>query len=208
MRITIFVLFILIFLFNSGNCYSQNTKISLDLENVTIKEVFDEIQNKTEFKILYMNSEIDLQRKISLKVKKKRIKKILSIIFANTDVAYEIIGNQIILKIESLKRSIKPISSVNENTDLNEVVSKEEQVQGTIVDELDVPLSGVNVVEKGTVNGTSTDFDGNYSITVSSDAVLIFTSVGFTTKEISVDEQSTINVSLVKETEQLSLIHI
>ena len=203
MRITIFVLFILIFLFNSGNCYSQNTKISLDLENVTIKEVFDEIQNKTEFKILYMNSEIDLQRKISLKVKKKRIKKILSIIFANTDVAYEIIGNQIILKIESLKRSIKPISSVNENTDLNEVVSKEEQVQGTIVDELDVPLSGVNVVEKGTVNGTSTDFDGNYSITVSSDAVLIFTSVGFTTKEISVDEQSTINVSLVKETEQL-----
>ena len=161
MQIKTLLFFIIFFLLNLSKCYSQNKNISLDFEDARIEEVFDEIEAKTAFKIFYMNAEIDLQRKISIKVDKKSIEKTLKILFADTYIVYEIIGKQILLKIDLLKNKSAPISSVNENTDL-------EEVQGTIIDTFGVRLSGVNVVEKGTSNGTSTDFDGRYNISVSS----------------------------------------
>ena len=77
-------------------------------------------------------------------------------------------------------------------------------ISGTVTDDLGTPLPGVNVVEQGTTNGTSTDFDGNYSINVSSSsAILEFSSLGFSTKQVAIAGQSTINVSLEEDTEQL-----
>ncbi len=64
-------------------------------------------------------------------------------------------------------------------------------------------LSGVNVVEKGTSNGTTTDFDGNYTISVKPNAVLVFSYLGFKTKEVAVNGQSTLNVSLLEDASQL-----
>ncbi len=72
----------------------------------------------------------------------------------------------------------------------------QQTVSGKVTDDNGVPLAGVNIVEKGTTNGTTTDFDGNYQISVASDATLIFSYVGFTTKEIAVSGQSVINVLL------------
>ena len=66
------------------------------------------------------------------------------------------------------------------------------------------PVPGANVVEKGTTNGVSTDFDGNYSISVASnDAILIFSYLGLETKEISVNGSSTLNASLIENAESL-----
>lgn len=58
------------------------------------------------------------------------------------------------------------------------------------------PVPGVNVLEKGTSNGTATDADGNYSISVSNNATLVFTFVGFATKEVVVGASTVIDVSL------------
>ncbi len=58
------------------------------------------------------------------------------------------------------------------------------------------PLPGVTVVEKGTTNGTVTDFDGNYQLTVPADAILQFSFVGMQTQEIEVSGQNVINVQL------------
>ena len=69
-------------------------------------------------------------------------------------------------------------------------------VSGTITGTDGVPLIGVNILEKGTSNGTVTDVDGNYSITVPSDATLIISYTGFTTREIAVAGQSSIDITL------------
>lgn len=76
-------------------------------------------------------------------------------------------------------------------------------VSGTVSDENGTPLPSVNVVERGTSNGTSTDFDGNYSITVSSGATLVFSSLGYATSEIAVNNSSTINATLAEDASQL-----
>src|SRR5690606_4680648 len=58
------------------------------------------------------------------------------------------------------------------------------------------PLAGATVLEKGTSNGTTTDFDGNFTITTESDAVLEISYLGYKTQEVAVDGRSEINVQL------------
>ncbi|UOY05894.1 SusC/RagA family TonB-linked outer membrane protein [Muricauda sp. SCSIO 64092] len=77
-------------------------------------------------------------------------------------------------------------------------------VSGTVTDDFGTLLPGVNVVEKGTINGTSSDFDGNYTIEVTdSSSILVFSYIGFTPQEVVVGNRSTIDISLVTDTEQL-----
>lgn len=78
-------------------------------------------------------------------------------------------------------------------------------VSGQVLDEAGKSMPGVNVLVKGTTIGTSTDTDGNYSIEVeSSNAVLVFSFIGYLTQEIPVGNQTIINVSLVPDVETLS----
>ncbi len=69
-------------------------------------------------------------------------------------------------------------------------------VTGTVTDASGIPLSFVNVVEKGTTNGTTTSMDGDFSIEVNENATLAFSYVGFNTQEIEVNGQTSINVTL------------
>jgi len=70
------------------------------------------------------------------------------------------------------------------------------QVTGTVTGADGAPITGVNVVEKGTSNGAISDFDGNYQISAASDATLVFSYVGYETQEFAVANQSVVNVSL------------
>ena len=76
-------------------------------------------------------------------------------------------------------------------------------ITGSVIDATGTPLPGANVLVKGTTNGTQTDFDGNYSIEADSDAILVFSYIGFSTQEIAVDGNSIIDVSLTEDASQL-----
>lgn len=76
-------------------------------------------------------------------------------------------------------------------------------VTGTVLDADNLPIPGVNVIVKNTSNGTQTDFDGKYTISVSNTDVLVFQYVGMKTKEVTVGNQSTIDVTLMGDVEAL-----
>ncbi len=78
----------------------------------------------------------------------------------------------------------------------NMAVSSQSTINGTVIDDAGEPLAGVNIVEKGTSNGTATDFDGNYEIEVTEDATLVFSYIGFNSIEVSSSGKSTIDVTL------------
>ncbi|WP_010517107.1 TonB-dependent receptor [Croceivirga radicis] len=94
--------------------------------------------------------------------------------------------------------SSNPIAeNKEEKTKINVSISRYQNVvTGKVTDENGIALAGVNILEKGTSNGTTSDFDGNYSISVANDATLVFSYIGFGTNEIKVAGQSTINVTL------------
>lgn len=78
-------------------------------------------------------------------------------------------------------------------------------IEGKITDAAGLSLPGVNINEKGTKNGTSTDFEGSFKINVSnSKAILVITYLGFQTQEISVAGKSKINVSLAEQSNALT----
>lgn len=81
--------------------------------------------------------------------------------------------------------------------DLNNSVQS--TITGTVTDDAGAPLPGANVIVQGTTNGTQTDFDGNYTIEAASDATLIFSYLGFQTKQVAVDGQSTINTRMAED---------
>lgn len=82
--------------------------------------------------------------------------------------------------------------------------SQQRTVTGTVVASDDgIGIPGVNVVVKGTSSGSATDFDGNYSINVNNNSVLVFSYLGFVTKEVAVGGQTTVNVSLEEDVNAL-----
>jgi len=76
-------------------------------------------------------------------------------------------------------------------------------VVGVVTDNFGDPIIGANMIEKGTTNGTITDFDGNYSITVPQGATLQVSYIGYLTKEVTVGTQKVINITLVEDSQAL-----
>ncbi len=89
-----------------------------------------------------------------------------------------------------------------------QVKSQKILVSGIISDGEGEKLAGVNVMEKGATNGTSTNMDGRFSITVASDAVLVFKMLGFVSQEIAVKNKSQINLQMVTDLKKLSEVMV
>ena len=85
-----------------------------------------------------------------------------------------------------------------------QTVFSQTAITGTVLDAEGSPLPGVSILIKGTNTGTSTDFDGNYSLNAKQGDVLVFTYIGFVTQEIPVKEQRQINVVLQEDIAQLN----
>lgn len=197
MRLTTLLLFTVLIGLHANNGYSQRTKITLTMDDSSLSQVIDEIEATTDFRFVYRNSQVDVGRKVSVNVKKARITEVLELLFGNTAIDYSIREKQIHLKIRSnpSKNIPKQQASVRQDPI---------QVSGKVADVNGVPMSAVSVVIKGTSRGVATDFDGNYQITVpNSQSVLVFTNIGFAEKEITVGNQTIINVTMEEAVSQL-----
>jgi TonB-linked SusC/RagA family outer membrane protein len=191
---TLFIL--LAFTTYASNSYSQRTKITLDLENVTVREMMDVIENQTDFRFVYRTKDVNLARRISIRMKKVPIQLILDEVFGNSEIEYAVNDNdlQVHLKKKDLGSNISTKPKIKGEPPLQLTVS------GTVMDESGTPLPGANVIEKGTTNGTQSDFDGNFTITIADEnAVLVFSYLGFQNQEIQVGNRTNINVNLVAD---------
>lgn len=82
--------------------------------------------------------------------------------------------------------------------------AQQQTVSGTVVDDFGQPLIGVSILEKGTTNGVITDMDGNFTLKLTSDSrILVFSYIGYKTREVSVAGKSTVNVTMSEDAEQL-----
>ena len=86
------------------------------------------------------------------------------------------------------------------------MIAQNKTVSGIVTDTNNMPLAGANVILRGTTTGTSTDFDGNYALTIPSDGVLVYSMVGFKTQEISTEGRSVVDVVLQEDIEALSAV--
>lgn len=175
-----------------ANSYSQK-KLSLDMQEVSVAEVIHAIETNTAYKFLLNRKDVDVDRKVTIQVKDQTVEKVLDQLFLGTPINYEILKNQIILtktpENESPPTNSKP---------------QDYNVSGTIKGPDGMPLPGVNILEKGTKNGTATDFDGYFEFSVSDpNATIVVSYIGFATQEIALNGKSTIEISLKEDTASL-----
>ncbi len=205
LKMKLSTLFILAALFSmqANETYGQRTKVTLDLNNVSVGQLIDEIESKTEFEFVYKIKDVNLDRIVSIKVNRERIANVLNQVFQNTNTTFNLNDRRIYL----VKRTEPDLSIQPEEA--NSTAPVQNAVQGTITDERGQLLPGASIIEKGTTNGVSSDFDGNYSIEVSgSDAVLQVSYLGYSTKEVAVNGQSTLNIQLQPDAGKLEEVVI
>ena len=171
MRTFIFLFCTSIFAFTTSNVVSQNSKVYIEKNSeLTVDEIFDLVKNQTEYKFFYEEELFKDFPKIKLKkgfiVTNRLLKRSLS----HGNFYIELSPNNTILIKEN-----KP-----EIIELQEI-----EISGKILDSNGQPLPGASIIEKGTTNGTQTDFDGNFTLDVSDqNSTLVVYFLGFSTKEV------------------------
>lgn len=182
MRTFIFLLCSTAFGFTSAEVFSQNTKIHIHKDQVvSIDEVFDLLRNQTDYTFIYEEDLFKDVPKVQLKKGTIRANKLLEICFSGKDFELDLKEDKIII-----------IAKEPSSTALQTFT-----VSGTVMDTDGQPLPGANIVEKGTTNGVTADFDGNFSINLNGDnAVLVVSYIGYATKEVVVNGQPIVNITL------------
>lgn len=175
--------------------YSQKTTFTISVQDQSVKEVFDYIEQHSEFIIFYLDETIDVNRKVSVNLKDQRVESILEQLFKNTDVMYTINDRQILLSKRKEVTEVAPVVAV--------VQQKKNTVTGVVLDPTGMPVIGANIMVKGTTSGTITDMDGKFSLDVDKDATLVISYIGFASQEIKVGNQTKLSISLKEDSEAL-----
>ncbi len=187
MRTFIFLFCTTIFALTPTNIVSQNSKIKVEEDKtLTVDEVFKLIKNQTDYRFFYEEGLFENFPKVYLKRGVISTNKLLKRSLSQGNLNITVTANNAILIKE---QHPKPI-----------INKQEYQVSGVVTDDTGQPLSGANILEKGTINGAQTDFDGNFTLTLKDEnAVLVFSYIGYKTQEIFVDNRTEINVVLEED---------
>lgn len=176
----------------SASVYSQTTKLSLNVQNQSIKDILYLIENQTDFRFIYESGKINLDKKVSVQVREQSVEFVLRQLFNNEGVDYEITENNLIL----INPSPEQLKSAAQE-------KNRKKITGVVRDQKGEPIIGANVFEKGTTNGTVTDIDGKYSLEVSMGSLLQISYIGYDSKEIKVGNSDVVNILLTEDTETL-----
>lgn len=172
----VFCLILLSFLAVNLEARAQNTaRITLELKNIALKKALAEIEEQSSY--LFFNQGVDLSLTVSVSVKNETIENTCKTLFTPFGVRYKIDGTQIY------------ISKIKKTT-----------LSGTVLDASGLPVPGATVMEHGTSNGTMTDLDGKFSLTVvGNDGVLDINCLGYETKSITVGTRTVFSIVLQEE---------
>ena len=191
MRTFIFLFCATLFALSPVDVVSQNSKIKIEEDKIlSVDQVFDLIMEQTEYRFFYEEGIFKDYPKVHLRKGVIRTNKLLKESLSQSNLSITVTANDAIL----IKKNPQKII---------EEEQAEYQVSGTITDQDGQPLPGASVVEKGTDNGTQSDFDGVFGITVSHGGILEISYVGFLTQRITITQDETIKVQLLEDTASL-----
>ena len=184
MKTTLFLILVAISQVIAVGTYSQNTRISLNSKNSTLKDILAQIEYKSEFFFMYDATKVNVDQKVDIYAENQLLTKILDLMFENKGISYTINNRQIALySFENVDQVVQSL-----------------KVSGKVTDSSGSPLPGVSVVVKGTTNGTITDSNGNYSFSnVPEQATLQFSFVGMKGQEVAVGTRTIINLTMVDD---------
>ena len=192
MKITFLFLFVLIFCLHAETTNSQNIRVTIKRSNVELRDVLNNIEEQTDYLFVY-DKYVDVNHKVSVNSDKRPLEEVLGELFAKTDIKYAVDGTYIVLSSKD---------KIVEKTQIQKVTQQKRTITGVVKDIHEEPVIGANVVEKGTTNGTITDIDGKFSLSVSENSTLLVSYIGYANQEVKVGNQTSYTIVL-KEDQQV-----
>ena len=181
---SILILFLLSGVILSTN--AQDPHLSIDLNKVTIKQFFDEIQRKTDYTFSYREGVLDNDRDVVVSAKNKSLSEILTSVLKPKGLSFSIQAKSIVVTRQTL-------------------AAQQSTVKGRVVNSSGEPLIGVTVYSKDNKRGVATDIDGNFSIRVGSGKTsLQFTYVGYKPETVPVKNRDFIAVTMEEDSHMLN----
>ncbi|MCC9019730.1 SusC/RagA family TonB-linked outer membrane protein [Flavobacterium lipolyticum] len=191
MKALLFVALFFIGLTVKAARFDIGKRVTLKVENESIKSVFQKIEKQVDVHFMYETNQVNTNQKISLKLNNVPLEQALDKICSNLLLRYEMVSNNIVIK-----KSIK----------VSDVGQGKISISGTVFGGDDgMPLPGVGIKDKDSDATATTDFDGTFKIEInSSAAVLVFSYVGYVTQEVKVTQSDkNISVKLAADMKQL-----
>ena len=186
MRFVIFFLFVTQFqLIAKESTYAASATISIQAEQMLLTDLFSQIEKQTEFLFFYVDKDV-ANIKVNVKAQDQKIDEVLAQALAKTDLIYT-------------------INDRNVNI-INKTYAKQQQsktITGKVIDQNGDPVVGANVIEKGTTNGSITDQDGRFTLSVSPGASLLISYIGYNTQEIVIGNKSDFTIHLTEDTQSI-----
>ena len=155
-------------------------------KNTTLEKVFKELHKKTGYEFFYRDEVLQKAKKFDIKVVNATIEEVLERCFQDQPLNYSIANNVISIKEKEPERQPVPLPPPVD-------------VKGTVYDEKGKPLAGVSIIVVGEKKGVSTDDKGNFLISVSENAVLSFSYIGYKTVTVPVKGKNSIEITLSQD---------
>ena len=186
--------------FGMAESRAESPRSNTVLNTVTLSDFLSDLSEKHEVFFTYSPNLVSKTILDPSDYNYPKLDRIINKLEKRTNFDFEYLGNKYYVvyhkKVE--KSHVSKVSSFNTMglMTLSSPKFIQNTVSGKVTDQDGLALAGVNILEKGTTNGTTSDFDGNYEIAVDDTATLVFSYIGFGTKEVKVAGRSTINTQL------------
>ena len=190
---------------NANSLYSQSARLSIEMNNVSIEEVLNKIEENSEFHFIYNNELVNVDRKVNVKFDNETIESILKKVFCSCWTLATIsisFGRRIICFSFTLYSTLVDLKTFFRMDIVAKVQQEQKTVKGVVSDQFG-PIAGANVSIQGTTVGTITDMYGNFTIEVPENATLQISFIGYNTCFVKVAGQSNLNVTLTEDTQKL-----
>lgn len=172
-------------LLHSGIASAQDVRVTLDMEDTALEEVLGALESQTRY-LFSPSSDVDVKQSVSINVSGAELKTVLAQLKAQTGLDFSIENATIFITVPK-----QPVSRT---------------VRGKVVDTSNIPVPGVSVFVKGTTLGTTTDLDGNFSLTIPGEMLggrLVFSSIGYAEVEMSIGNRRTFDVTIQEASVEL-----
>jgi len=180
------------------NAKAVAQQVSIQVENVSLREVFRTLTEQTGYDFLYVSEDLREAHPVTLNIKEQPLVQVLENVLANQPLTYEIKNTTVLIRKKPTLRI-----NTNKNTSTSGTVLQQ-PVSGRVTSDTGEALEGVTVSVQGTTTATTTNAQGNYQINAaSSNAVLVFSIIGYEDQQVNVNGRSTVNVEMVTTNEAL-----
>lgn len=183
MKLTVILLFSVLLQVHARS-FAQ--KVSINKKNISLEQLFKQIRSQTGYNFIYTGKLLSQAKQVSIDVTGSSVDDVLQLVFKDQPLTYVIDNKTVIIRekeeslFDRLKKALTPPTVIT----------------GKITDEAGKPLTGVTIVNKTSQKAVVSDADGNYSLSVNREDILVFSIIGYKRKEVRAGDRPVLNITM------------